>query len=63
MKNIALASPSQMSAAERAAEITAILATAVVRNALAAGAREAEIGVGFLPEQSVHTTPYREERL
>ena len=63
MQTIALPPPETLSPAARAAEITAILATAIVRNVLAAGAAESEVGLGFLPDQRVHTTPYQEERL
>ena len=63
MQTLALPPPEALSPAERAAEITAILATAIVRSVLAAGPPESEVGLGFLPEQRVHTTPYQEERL
>jgi hypothetical protein len=63
MTSVALPPPGTLSPAERAAEITTILATAIVRSVLAVGATETEVRLGFLPEQRVHTTPYREERL
>ncbi|GHD76901.1 hypothetical protein [Vogesella fluminis] len=63
MKNIELASPSEMSASARAGEITAILAAAIVRTQPAEGQKRREVGLGFLPDQRVHTTPYQEEKL
>ena len=55
--------PESMSPRERAAEITAILAAAIVRSQLVQAAKPRESGLGFLDDQRVHTTPYREERL
>ena len=63
MQTIALPPPEAPSPAERAAEITTILATAIVRNVLAASPPESGVGLGFLPDQRVHPTPYQEERL
>ena len=63
MKNIELASPSEMSASARAGEITAILARAIVRTLLADDPNRREVGLGFLPDQRVHTTPYQQEQL
>ena len=63
MKNLELASPSEMSASARAAEITTILAAAIVRTQLAQAAKQREVGLGFLPDQRVHTTPYQQEKL
>jgi len=67
MKNLELASPSEMSASARAGEIAAILATAIVRTLVAdepkQRARSATESLGFLPDQRVHTTPYQEEKL
>ena len=63
MQTIALPPPEALSPAARAAEVTAILATAIVRTVLAAGRPESQVGLGFLPEQRVHTTLYQEERL
>ena len=62
MKNLELASPSEISASARAAEITTILAAAIVRTH-AAEPIQREVGLGFLPDQRVHTTPYQEEKL
>ena len=67
MKNLELASPTEMSASARAGEIAAILAAAIVRT-LAADepkqrANSTSGGLGFLPDQRVHTTPYQEEKL
>ena len=63
MKNLELASPSEMSASARAGEITAILAAAIVRTTVAEAPKQREVGLGFLPDQRVHTTPYQEEKL
>jgi len=67
MKNLELASPSEMSASARAGEITAILAAALVRTLVAnepkQRANSTTAGLGFLPHQRVHTTPYPQEKL
>ena len=63
MKNIELASPAEMSASARAGEITAILAAAIVRTAVAEAPKQRKVGLGFLPDQRVHTTPYQQEKL
>jgi len=51
MKNLELASPSEMSASARAGEITAILAAAIVRTVVAEAPKQREVGLGFLPVQ------------
>jgi hypothetical protein len=58
MKNLELASPSEMSASARAGEIAAILATAIVRTLAGDDQEQREVGLGFLSDQCVHTTPY-----
>ena len=63
MKNLELPSPSEMSASARAGEITAILAAAIVRTVVAEAPKQREVGLGFLPDQRVHTTPYQTEKL
>ncbi len=67
MKNIELPTPTAMSAAGRSAEITSILASAIIRTQLAEdeahSAKQREVGLGFLPNQRVHTTPYQTSRL
>ena len=63
MKNLELASPSEMSASARAGEITAILAAAIVRTVLANEPKAREVGLGLLLDQRVHTTPYQQEKL
>mgnify|MGYP000878879776 CR=1 FL=1 len=63
MKNLELASSSAMSASARAGEIAAILAAAIVRTLVADEPKQIAVGLGFLPEQRVHTTPYQEEKL
>ena len=67
MKNLKLVSPSEMSACARAGEITTILAAAIVRSLVAdepkQRANSTTEGLGFLPDQRVHTTPYQQEKL
>lgn len=63
MKNIELASASAMTPSARAGEITAILAAAIVRSPVTNEPRQGEVRLGFLPDQSVHTTPYQQEKL
>ena len=63
MKNLKLASPSEMAPSARAGEITAILAAAIVRTVVAEAPKQREVGLGFLPDQRVHTTPYQQESL
>ena len=63
MKNLELASPSEMSGSARAGEITAILAAAIVRTVLANEPKAREVGLGLLLDQRVHTTPYQQEKL
>ena len=63
MKNLELASPSEMSASARAGEITTILAAAIVRTLVADEQNQRAVGLGFLPDQRVHTTPYPQEKL
>jgi len=63
MKNIELASPSEMSASARAGEITTILAAAIVRTLAGDDQEQREVGLGFLPDQRVHATPYQQEKL
>lgn len=63
MKNLELASPSEMSASARAGEITAILAAAIVRTLADDDQKQREVGLGFLPDQRVHTTPHQQEKL
>lgn len=63
MRNLELTSPSEMSASARAGEITAILAAAIVRTVVAEAPKQREVGLGLLPDQRVHTTPYQQEKL
>ena len=63
MKNLELALPSEMSASARAGEITSILAAAIVRTLVTGEPKQREVGLGFLPDQRVHTTPYQQEKL
>jgi hypothetical protein len=52
-----------MSARARAGEITAILAASIVRTLVGDELKQREVGLGFLPNQRVHTTPYQQEKL
>lgn len=61
MKNFELASPAAMPASARAAEITAILAAVIVRTQQDQAGQQRQVGLGFLPGQSVHTTPDPQE--
>lgn len=63
MNNIEINTPSEMSASARAAEITTILAAAIVRTQLAQAVKQRDVGLGLLPDQRVHTTPYQKKRL
>ncbi len=67
MKNIELHAPADMPACARAAEITAILAHAIVRSLLAqethTGAGHRQVGLGFSANQRVHATPSQPEPL
>jgi hypothetical protein len=62
MKTIELTPPSAMSPAARAADITSILSAAITRCFLANAEKERPIDLGFVPGQSVHTTPYQPTR-
>lgn len=63
MKNLELASPTEMSASARAGEIAAILAASIVRTIAGDEPEQREVGLGLPPDQRVHTTPYQEEML
>ncbi len=63
MKNLELAPPSEISSSARAGEITALLAAAIVRTLVADEPKQRAVGLGFLPDQRVHATPYQQERL
>ncbi len=63
MTNLELPPPAEMSATARAGEITAILAATVVRAFVAEELKQRKVGLGFLPNQRVHTTPYQMEKL
>jgi len=54
--------PDRMATAERAQEITTILALAILRTALENQQTEKQVRLGFPPNQSVHTTPYKAEK-
>ena len=63
MKPIKLTHPEQMSARQRAAEITSILAAAIMRTHASGQAAteqiERQVGLGFSGHQRVHTNPYQ----
>ena len=61
MNPIELPHPSDLSACERAAQITVILAAAIVRSQLALAEECEKVRLGLSPDQSVHVTPYQEE--
>ncbi|UXY16965.1 hypothetical protein N8I74_08135 [Chitiniphilus purpureus] len=63
MKNLELASSLEMNARARAAEIAAILAATITRALVAEASKQREAGLGFLPDQRVHSTPYQQETL
>ncbi len=67
MNPFELVSPAAMSPGARAAEITAILATALLRRqaatTVAEGVVARAVDLGLLPDQRVHTTPYQQEKL
>jgi hypothetical protein len=63
MKPITLTLPAQMSARQRAAEITSILSAAIMRTHASGQAAtdqiERQVGLGFSGDQRVHTNPYQ----
>jgi hypothetical protein len=63
MYSIQPISPQPLNAAQRAYEITLILAAAIIRCNSANKATETHSSLGFLPGKSVHTTSYPQERL
>jgi hypothetical protein len=63
MTTIELPSPSEMTPVARAAEVTSILAAAIVRTLVAPEATEGTVRLGFLPDQRVHATPSQQEQL
>jgi hypothetical protein len=70
LMNIELEAPADMPAGARAAEITAILARAIVRSLQPPRAPDArtnasrsEVSLGFSANQRVHTTPSQPEPL
>lgn len=64
MKIIKLIAPEQMSALQRAAEITTILSAAIMRTHASGQAatdqKQRRIQLGFSGHQSVHTNPYQQ---
>ena len=63
MTTFELPSPSEMTPAARAAEVTSILAAALVRTLAPPEVTESAVRLGFLPNQRVHATPSQPEKL
>lgn len=63
MTTLELPSPSEMTPAARAAEVTSILAAAIVRTLTPPQATESAVCLGFLPDQRVHATPSQPVKL
>lgn len=61
MNTIELPSPAMLSASARAAEITRILAAAIVRTHGSQTEKQRAVDLGSLAGQRVHTTPYQPE--
>lgn len=61
MNTIELPTPAMMSASARAAEITRILAAAMIRSQISQPEKSRTPDLGFLPDQRVHATPYLQE--
>jgi hypothetical protein len=63
MKPIKLTPSEQLSAHQRASEITTILAAAIMRTHASGQAatdqNERQVGLGFSGDQRVHTNPYQ----
>jgi len=63
MNPIKLTPPEQLSAHQRASEITTILAAAIIRTHAsgqdATDQNERQVGLGFSGDQSVHWNPYQ----
>jgi hypothetical protein len=62
MNHIQATFSTQLSAAQRAYEITLILAAAIIRTQQAHKATEHHFPLGFLPGKSVHTNLYQQSR-
>lgn len=63
MNTIELPSPASMSGKARAAEITRILAAAIVRTHVSQTGKQRAVDLGSLADQRVHTAPYLPEKL
>lgn len=61
MNNTALPDADLLSARERAAEIVAILAAVILREQCPTVPADTDLGLGFVPGQSVHATPSQRE--
>lgn len=62
MNRIALPLPSEMTASDRAAEITTILATALLRTQCQESPDPNAVRLDLLLDRSVHATPYLQEK-
>lgn len=49
---------SQLSASERAAELTSLLANALIRTSLDTSQTQRAVDLGFCPPQRLHSTPF-----
>jgi hypothetical protein len=63
MKPIELPPPTAMSATRRAAEITRILAAAIVRTQRSQAEKQRAVDLGLPPSQRLHTTSYPAEKM
>jgi hypothetical protein len=63
METVALPLPAALTPAARAAEIAAILATAIARSQSSLPAEKAKVDLGFFATQRVYATPYHAEEL
>jgi hypothetical protein len=63
MKPIELPPPTSLSAAQRAAEITRILAAAIVRTQRSQAEKQRAVDLGLPPSQRLHTTPSTKENM
>lgn len=62
MRPLKLTPASDLSAHARAAELTSILGRAIARSHAEESSETDALGLGFLPRQSVHTTPLKTEK-
>lgn len=63
MKRIELPSPQELTPLERVDEITEIIAGTLIRIIGNGAPTTPEVGLAFIPEQSVHANPVQERRV